>query len=292
MKKANKPKTQNKDSHKETVARIAAANRAYFQKLESQEKLLSRKLSRKDSLALHVCPYCGRECSTASSLSDSDVCCPGCYTIFNPNRPHSNKQKPLPYVEVANSDAASGHCLSGTFSGSENPKSTITTETPRPPEPAPNETPRTQPPQEPTLKCPSLVNGSLEALLFFVIACLVCFLCWDFFYDGLKGNVKEIQPRVTIQPRSQTTTPTSVAGSDLRMEAKKTVIQEDVDININSTTPSKYSISNERAEKYLGSAAQEEMRIYLMLNGDANPSKSQIDAMLKINERFEFHQGN
>jgi hypothetical protein len=43
MKKPTKPKTLKKESHKETVARIAAENRAYFQKLESNGKKQSRK---------------------------------------------------------------------------------------------------------------------------------------------------------------------------------------------------------------------------------------------------------
>jgi len=53
---------------------------------------------------------------------------------------------------------------------------------------------------------------------------------------------------------------------------------------------SSYSISSDRAEKYLGSAAQEEMRDYLKSQGQP-ASDSDIDYALKVNERLEHYNG-
>lgn len=54
-------------------------------------------------------------------------------------------------------------------------------------------------------------------------------------------------------------------------------------------SPHNYSISSERAAKYFSPDARKEMRSFLKEHGSPNPSESDIDAMLKLNERLENH---
>lgn len=49
------------------------------------------------------------------------------------------------------------------------------------------------------------------------------------------------------------------------------------------------SVSGERAEKFYGAAAREEMREYLKRNGTLHPSEADISFALKVNERLEYH---
>lgn len=59
---------------------------------------------------------------------------------------------------------------------------------------------------------------------------------------------------------------------------------------LNSTPRISY-ITQERAEKYLGPAAREEMRAYLISQGQP-ASESDINFCLKLNERLEHYGGN
>ena len=50
-----------------------------------------------------------------------------------------------------------------------------------------------------------------------------------------------------------------------------------------------YYISPDRTDKYLGTAAQAEMRDFLREHGSPNPSQQDIDFALRLNERLEYH---
>ena len=99
-------------------------------------------------------------------------------------------------------------------------------------------------------------------------------------------------PQNQAQPQMQK--PLDTEDFDARMEAKALIRKRAASDYGNGsdgskTTPPKYEISSERAEKYLGPSAQEEMREYLKQHGNPNPSQSDIDVYLKLNERLEHH---
>ena len=52
---------------------------------------------------------------------------------------------------------------------------------------------------------------------------------------------------------------------------------------------SRIYIPQERADKYLGPKARAEAQEYLKQNGTPNPSQTDIDFVLKLNERLEYH---
>ena len=254
MSKPTKAKPQKKESRKEAIARIAADNRAYFEKLDRQEQKQTRRQAIAEKVAvnhapvltlekanepppvMYICPHCKKECAVGNDLIGSDVKCPFCSNIFN-----------------ATIDA-----------------------------PQTLQTPRLI---KPTSKS-SAIAASFAA--FAVIMVLGFFMCWGIYaLCTISPDKQNSQPEAAAQPNSQTT-PESVADFNSRMEAKEMVrrrFQMDNGGAPENAEPKtgKYVISSERAEKYLGPTAREEMRDYLKQNGSPNPSDSDIDFALKLN---------
>ena len=59
-----------------------------------------------------------------------------------------------------------------------------------------------------------------------------------------------------------------------------------------TSSGSGYYISKDRADKYFGSGAREEMANYLKSQSQPPASSSDIDFLLKVNERAEHYSGN
>ena len=90
MSKPTKPKPQKKESRKETIAKIAAENRAYFEREERADRQTQPRITRIRSQATapadsvtYICPHCQSQCGVPSELVGSDVNCPNCANVFN-----------------------------------------------------------------------------------------------------------------------------------------------------------------------------------------------------------------
>jgi hypothetical protein len=319
MKKPTKPKTLKKESHKETVARIAAENRAYFQKLESNGKKQSRKAdivaeitaeNRRlyfEELESTAEKQTGKETKATNTKTVENLSCVPRSWFGNNTRTELKAENPTKIRSLfdeyqANNESQSAlyvcpHCQNECSVASDligkdaqcphcqNIFNVAATK-----------------PQKPHFTKPS---GKSTPLQVFAMSFLIVFLCVGF-VCGIKdigyiwddawskpsiSDTQDSQPTVAAQPNSQTTSE-SVADFNSRMEAKDLMrrrAQED-SVN-NSTTPSQYNISSDRAEKYFGSAAREEMRDYLVSQGQP-ASDSDIDYALKVNERLEHYSGN
>jgi uncharacterized CHY-type Zn-finger protein len=110
MSKPIKSKTTlQKESHKETIARIAAENRAYYESVErhsasnsTQEK---RTASNADSRTF-TCPHCGNNCLVSADLLNTDVNCPHCSNIFNAECQPIPPRQTIPSQPKQNSQSA------------------------------------------------------------------------------------------------------------------------------------------------------------------------------------------
>ena len=90
MSKSAKSQSQKKESRKETIAKIAAENRAYFERMERKEEKAQLSITRTSSQATtqgdsvaYICPHCHSQCGVPSELVGSDVNCPNCSNVFN-----------------------------------------------------------------------------------------------------------------------------------------------------------------------------------------------------------------
>lgn len=101
MRKPKQPKPETKESRKEAIARIAAENRAHFEKLDREDKKQSRRQAIAENAAvnharvltlertneappvMYVCPHCNNQCSVSGDLIGADVNCPHCSNVFN-----------------------------------------------------------------------------------------------------------------------------------------------------------------------------------------------------------------
>ena len=287
MKKPTKPKTLKKESHKETVARIAAENRAYFQKLESNGK----KQSRKADIVAEITAENRRlyfeelESKPENHTTENHTKIRSLFDEYQANNESPSALYVCPHCQnecsVANDligrDAQCPHC--------QNIFNAAATK-----------------PQKPHFTKPS---GKSTPLQVFLMSFLIVFLCvglicgikdigyiWDDAWSKPSiSDSQDSQPTVAAQPSIQTTSE-SVADFNSRMEAKDLIRRKaQEDYGNNSTPPSQYNISSDRAEKYFGSAAREEMRDYLVSQGQP-ASDSDIDYALKVNERLEHYSGN
>ena len=285
MSKPTKIKPQKKESQKEIVARISAENRAYFQKLESKEK----KQSRKEVIADITVPrsWLGNSAQKESKPENLTKI----RSLFDEYQ--ANKESPAAFYVCPNcnnecsvvSDLIGGDVQCPNCPNIFNAAATK---------------PQTTRSEKPASK----QSSGFEALAGFAIIAVCGLLIWWWWIFTFNTNSSEqIQPTTaaqtqngepvaTTQPNSQTT-PESVADFNSRMEAKELIRRRaQEDYGNNSTTPSKYAISSDRAKKYFGSDAREEMRNYLQQNGNSSPSQSDIDFALKLNERLEHNSGN
>jgi hypothetical protein len=92
MSKPTKPKPQKKESHKETIARIAAENRAFFEKLEAENEIENsttivpkNEVLSAGNYCKMLCEHCRGKIEFPLSASGETVACPHCNkNIFLP----------------------------------------------------------------------------------------------------------------------------------------------------------------------------------------------------------------
>jgi hypothetical protein len=121
LSKPTKPKPRKKESPKDAIAKIAAENRAHFERLDAKAKAqesesstgeinlrprpharqplrLSVQPSRTSPVSTgFVCPHCQQVCAVSADLIGSDVSCPHCSNVFNAT---ANNPTPRPATLV------------------------------------------------------------------------------------------------------------------------------------------------------------------------------------------------
>lgn len=103
MSKLTKTKAAKKESHKETAAKIAAENRAYFKKLPIGNG--------DNSTKMYHCSHCYEKCFVPKDNIGRDVVCPYCSNVFNATAPtinvqSDNDERRNELTRIINADAA------------------------------------------------------------------------------------------------------------------------------------------------------------------------------------------